>query len=165
MAEYSAVRFQNESSESQDVDTLCPPHAHSRGRHRRSAKMPHGGDGGPRQGISLAWLLAVRNCHVRGCFDLHCGQAKCGKSQKKISRLTVACRAEYPVVCAVAAELEAGRMRSDIGSPEQEGSSLSGPLAGRNPLSADLHNDLLVSAQAETYVHGMQRLVTVVQRL
>jgi len=56
-------------------------------------------------------------------------------------------------------------MRSDMGSREQEGSSLSGPLAGRSSVSADLHNDLLASAQAETYVHGMQHLVTVVQRL
>ena len=56
-------------------------------------------------------------------------------------------------------------MRSDTGPREQEGSSLSGSLAGRSPTLGDLHNDLLAGAQAESYVHGMQHLVTVVQRL
>ena len=56
-------------------------------------------------------------------------------------------------------------MRSDIGPREQEDSSLAGQHSGRSPTRADLHNDLLAGAQAESYVHGMQHLVTVVQRL
>jgi signal transduction histidine kinase len=56
-------------------------------------------------------------------------------------------------------------MRSDIGPREQESSSLSTPFTGRGPALADLHNDLLAGARAETYVLGMQHLVTVVQRL
>jgi signal transduction histidine kinase len=55
-------------------------------------------------------------------------------------------------------------MRSDIGDREQEGSSLSGPFSGRST-TGDLHHDLLAGARAETYVLGMQHLVTVVQRL
>jgi signal transduction histidine kinase len=57
-------------------------------------------------------------------------------------------------------------MRSDIiGHREQEGSSLASPFAGHSPTSGDPHIDLLTGAQAETYLYGMQHLVTVVQRL
>ena len=55
-------------------------------------------------------------------------------------------------------------MRSDIGHREQEGSSRSSPYTGRGA-TGDPHDDLLAGARAETYVHGMQHLVTVVQRL
>src|SRR5262245_42128227 len=56
-------------------------------------------------------------------------------------------------------------MRSDIGHRDDEGSSLSSPYSGHSTTSGDLHSDLLAGAQAENYVHGMQHLVTVVQRL
>jgi signal transduction histidine kinase len=56
-------------------------------------------------------------------------------------------------------------MRTDKGPREQEGSSLSSPFQGRSPTAGDLHADLLAGAQAESYVLGMQHLVTVVQRL
>lgn len=52
-------------------------------------------------------------------------------------------------------------MPSDIGHREQEGASRS----SRFTAAGDLHDDLLAGAQAETYVRGMQDLVTVVQRL
>lgn len=57
-------------------------------------------------------------------------------------------------------------MRTDIGPREQESSPLTTPFTGRGPaLADDPHNDLLAGARAETYVLGMQHLVTVVQRL
>jgi signal transduction histidine kinase len=56
-------------------------------------------------------------------------------------------------------------MRSDIEHREQAGSPLSTPFSGRSAPASGPNSDLLASAQAETYVHGMQHLVTVVQRL
>jgi signal transduction histidine kinase len=56
-------------------------------------------------------------------------------------------------------------MRSETGPRDQEGSSLSTPFPGRSTTSADPLNDLLAGARAESYVHGMEHLVTVVQRL
>jgi hypothetical protein len=56
-------------------------------------------------------------------------------------------------------------MRSDSDSRKDEGTPSAGTFAGRKNPTADLHNDLLAGAQAENYVHGMQHLVTVVQRL
>ncbi len=56
-------------------------------------------------------------------------------------------------------------MRSDISSRDEEGSLPASPFSGRKSPATDLHNDLLAGAQAEDYVHGMQHLVTVVQRL
>jgi len=56
-------------------------------------------------------------------------------------------------------------MRSETGPREQASSSLSTPFSGRSPAATDLNSDLLAGAQAETYVLGMQHLVTVVQRL
>ena len=55
-------------------------------------------------------------------------------------------------------------MRSDIGHHDPDDSPPSSPFSGRGATS-DLHTDLLAGAQAENYVHGMQHLVTVVQRL
>ena len=52
-------------------------------------------------------------------------------------------------------------MRTDILSNEQESSSLVSPQA----TTGDLNRDLIAGAQAETYLRGMQHLVTVVQRL
>ncbi len=52
-------------------------------------------------------------------------------------------------------------MRSDIGPREQKRASRSSKFTA----AGDLHDDLLAGAQAETYVRGMQHLVTVVQRL
>src|ERR1700754_1952126 len=57
-------------------------------------------------------------------------------------------------------------MRRDIGYRAIESAPRSGTFAERSiTTTGDLHSDLLAGAQAETYVHGMQHLVTVVQRL
>ena len=52
-------------------------------------------------------------------------------------------------------------MRTDIGHREQEGSPYVGPASA----AGDLNHELLANAAAESYVRGMQHLVTVVQRL
>jgi signal transduction histidine kinase len=52
-------------------------------------------------------------------------------------------------------------MRTDIHHREQEGSQFTSPQS----TPGDPHPDLLTPAQAESYVRGMQHLVTVVQRL
>jgi signal transduction histidine kinase len=52
-------------------------------------------------------------------------------------------------------------MRTDILSDEQESS----PFMSPQSTTGDLNRDLIAGAQAETYLRGMQHLVTVVQRL
>jgi signal transduction histidine kinase len=53
-----------------------------------------------------------------------------------------------------------------MGPREQESTPRSTPFEERSTITTgDLHGDLLAGAQAENYVHGMQHLVTVVQRL
>src|SRR5262245_6894102 len=106
MAEYRTVRFQNESSESQDVDTLCPPPPHSRVSHYRRAKKLHRGDGTarqpPRRGTGLAGhgmeygTAESAVAWASHAIDAACertADARCSKSQKKSSWLTASCRA------------------------------------------------------------------------
>ena len=52
-------------------------------------------------------------------------------------------------------------MRTDIHHRDQEGS----PFGSPESTTSDLNRDLIAGAQAESYVRGMQHLVTVVQRL
>ena len=52
-------------------------------------------------------------------------------------------------------------MRTDIHHRDPESS----PFVSPESTTGDLNRDLLAGSQAENYVHGMQHLVTVVQRL